>query len=159
MFFLLSFRASIDRVYCWEMGQGTGVDPRLTKSSPRPTPAFPKPRRSVAEFYQLSVSRKRWLHLGLVRQRANEARLSPGAGESSTSGQDWFPGSRPRRFGLSKLQGEASGGNARTRLICNEFCPLALTEIFIAWASQQPIFPSYVGAKSEGDRFFHQMCN
>lgn len=74
-------------------------------------------------------------------------RLSPGAGESSTPGQDWFPRSRPRRHGLSKLQGEASGGNARARFICNEFCPLALTEIFIAWAFQQPIFSSYVGAK------------
>lgn len=136
--YLFFFEASIGRVGGWGRGGWGGIS-ILGLQNPAlliPTPFFPLAKMDRWRSFPNSQLRGRregsrapagWW--GERRKCASH----PWLGESSAAGQDRFPGSYPGSGCLFSNPGEASGGNGRTGLICNEFCPLALGEkIFIA---------------------------
>lgn len=103
---------------------------------PNRTPSFPSPRWIGGGVFPTRSSagggKVPALRLG-GGESAGSKPLTPGWVKAAPRGRTDFPAATPGSGRFFSNPGEASGGNGRTGLICNEFCPLALGEkIFIA---------------------------
>lgn len=73
-------------------GRLEGVQSQACKIQPQLYTRFPQTTKICGGVYPTLAPERRWLHCGLVGQRTSEVRLSSGAEESSTPGQNWiFP--------------------------------------------------------------------
>ncbi|KAM9185651.1 uncharacterized protein PS065_020765 [Dugong dugon] len=110
--------------------EGRDIDPRLAKCSPS-EPRAPFPGASMhrwRSFHNSQLFRRREGSRTPVWPRGGCRKCAsyPPPAESRAAGQDWFSGRYPGSGSLFSNRVEASRGNWRTGLICNEFCPLAL---------------------------------
>ena len=133
IFFFFPFRASIGLVPGWGgVGEGRNTDPRLARFSPFESHA-PFPHGTADQWPRFPNSPLHGRREGSRtpawwRGGRRKCASYPSLGESCAPGLDRFPGSYAGSGNLFSNRGEASEGNGRTGLICNEFCPLVRGE-------------------------------
>lgn len=131
--FFPPFSASIGLVPGWGgVGEGRNTDPRLARSSPFESHA-PFPHGTADQWPRFPNSPLHGRREGSRtpawwRGGRRKCASYPSLGESCAPGLDRFPGSYAGSGNLFSNRGEASEGNGRTGLICNEFCPLVRGE-------------------------------